>query len=222
MSAHNGSHRFIVVFVFHLVLDFWLLGQQRVSPFHHLFIIWAWHRHWIRIYSTQIFPFSSLTVAWHSCIWWSWRAWGRCRMTTLLSWRCRWGWRMRTGRRTRWPAGNHNRSEVVRIALYPKSRFLMWWGFWPLIQKNLFSSQSFPSDKTAGVISRTFIVKNISNVLTYTAAFSCVCTSPLAVMFVRRTARFRQGYPLQQNSSLFCWSCASTRRSRQQILVLQV
>ena len=34
------------------------------------------------------------------------------------------------------------------------------------------------------MLSRTFIVKNISNSLTYTVASSCVCTSPLAVMSV--------------------------------------
>ena len=41
-------------------------------------------------------------------------------------------------------------------------------GFGPLIHSYEFpcSSQSFPSDKTAGVSSRTFIVKNISNSLT--------------------------------------------------------
>ena len=44
----------------------------------------------------------------------------------------------------------------------------------------------------AGVFSRTFIVKNISNSLTYTVASSCVCTSPLAVMTVVGTTRFRQ------------------------------
>ena len=46
------------------------------------------------------------------------------------------------------------------------------------------SSQSFPSDKTAGVSSRTFIVKNVSNSLTYTVASSCVCPAPLAVITV--------------------------------------
>ena len=45
-----------------------------------------------------------------------------------------------------------------------------------------FSLQSFPSDETAGVFSRTSIVKNISNSLTYTVASSCVCTSPLPVL----------------------------------------
>ena len=61
--------------------------------------------------------------------------------------------------------------------------FLMRCGFWPLIHsfEYPFSSQSFPSDNTAGVFSRTFIVKNISNSLTYTIASSCVCTSPLAI-----------------------------------------
>ena len=46
--------------------------------------------------------------------------------------------------------------------------FLMRCGFRPLIhsQEYPFSSQSCPSDNTAGVFSRTFIVKNISNSLT--------------------------------------------------------
>ena len=59
-------------------------------------------------------------------------------------------------------------------------------GFWPLIYswEYPFSSQSFPSDNTAGVLSRTFKVKKISNSLTYKIASSCVCTSPLAVMTI--------------------------------------
>ena len=39
-----------------------------------------------------------------------------------------------------------------------------------------FSSQNFPSDNTAGLFSRTVMVKKISNSLTYTVASSCVCT----------------------------------------------
>ena len=46
------------------------------------------------------------------------------------------------------------------------------------------SSQSFPSDKTAGVSSKTFIVKNIPNSLTHTVASPFVCTSQLAVITV--------------------------------------
>ena len=44
--------------------------------------------------------------------------------------------------------------------------------------------------QTAGVFSRTFIVKNIPNSLTYTVASSCVCTSPLAVMTIVRLHDF--------------------------------
>ena len=59
-------------------------------------------------------------------------------------------------------------------------------GFWPLIHSYEYpcSSQSVPSDKTAGVSSRTNMVKNISNSLTWTVASSCVCTSALAVMTI--------------------------------------
>ena len=58
--------------------------------------------------------------------------------------------------------------------------------FWPLIHSYEYpcSSQSFPSDNTAGVSSIKFIVKNTSNSLTYTVASSFVCTSPLAVITV--------------------------------------
>ena len=64
--------------------------------------------------------------------------------------------------------------------------FLRRCGFRPLIHSDEYpcSSQGFLSDKTAGVFSRTFFVKNISNSLTYTVASSCVCTSPLAVMTI--------------------------------------
>ena len=57
----------------------WIHGKQLVSLFYS-FNMWTWHRHWMGIYPTQIFPFSSLTVAWHSCSRWRRRAWGRCRM----------------------------------------------------------------------------------------------------------------------------------------------
>ena len=59
-------------------------------------------------------------------------------------------------------------------------------GFWPLILSYEYpcSWQSFPSDKTAGVSSRTFIVKNFPNSLRYTVASSGVCTSPMAVLTV--------------------------------------
>ena len=105
-----------------------LLGQQRVTPFYSL-NKWAWHKYWMGIYPTQIFPCSNLTVAWHICDWWSRRAWGRCRMIALLSWRCHWCWRMRTGRRTCWQALNHDRNEVLSITLYLNTVFFTRCGF---------------------------------------------------------------------------------------------
>ena len=73
---------------------------------------------------------------------------------------------------------NHDRNEVLCVALYPNPVFNEMWFLTidPFIGISV-SSQSFPSDNTAGVFSRTFIVKNISNSLTYTVASSCVCTS---------------------------------------------
>ena len=132
-SEYNGSAPFyIVVFVFILFWIFGWLGQQRVAPFCS-FNMWTLHKCWMGIYPTQIIPCSSLTVAWLSCGWWSRRAWRRCRMINLLSWKCHWCWRMRTGGRTCWQAWNHDRNEVLRITLYTNTVFLMRCGFWPLI-----------------------------------------------------------------------------------------
>ena len=107
--------------------------------------------------------------------------------------------------------------SVLQIIRIPS---LMRCGFWPLIhsQEYPFSSQSFPSDNTAGVFSRTFTVKNISKSLTYTiASSSCVCTSPLAVMTIVGLHDFVK-VSISTDSSPLCWSCASTLRSPQQIL----
>ena len=63
--------------------------------------------------------------------------------------------------------------QIIRIPVFNEMCFR---------RNTRFHSKSFPSDNTAGVFSRTFIVKNRSNSLTYTVASSCVCTSPMAVM----------------------------------------
>ena len=83
----------MVVFIF---IWFWVLVGLEANRGSPRSFRSTWHRCWMGIYPTPIFPFSSLTVSWYSCSWWSGRAWGRCRMITLLSWRCHWGWRMRT------------------------------------------------------------------------------------------------------------------------------
>ena len=95
---------------FYLVLEFGLLGQQVYS-------------YWIGIYPTQVSPCSSLTVAWTSHGWWGRWAWGRRKMINLLPWRCHGCWRGKTGVRTRWQTRNHDRNEVLRVALYPNTVF---------------------------------------------------------------------------------------------------
>ena len=76
-----------------------------------------------------------------------------------------------------------NMTSVLHCIRIP---LLMRCDFWPLIHSYEYpcSSQSFPSDKTAGVSSRNFIVKNTPNSLTLTVAFSFVCTSPLTVITI--------------------------------------
>ena len=115
-----------------LFICFWILvglgahtrigSKQRVSPFYHLFNMCTWHRHWRGITFSSILSFSSLIITWCCCRWRR-RAWRRCRTMPLLSWRCHWGWMIKTGWRTRWLAWNHDRNEVFRITLYAKTVF---------------------------------------------------------------------------------------------------
>ena len=70
-------------FPLHLGLGYWVAWQQTtglpvLSSLQHLGLTQA-------LDGIQIFPFSSLTVAWYCCNWWRRRAWGRCRMIALLS-----------------------------------------------------------------------------------------------------------------------------------------
>ena len=76
--------------------------------------------------------------------------------------------------------------SVLQIIRIPS---LMRCGFWPLIHSKEypFSSQSFPSDNTAGVLSRT-----IPKPLTYTVASSCVSHFSIGGYDYRRTTRFCQ------------------------------
>ena len=116
-----------------LFFGFWIFGwlgsatrigsKQRVFPFYHLFNMLAWHGHWRGIYPTQILPFSSLTVAWYCCSWWRRRAWGRCRMITLLS----------SINDAKWTAGCPDRSSAEldtctgeMLLLFPSSRSRIW------------------------------------------------------------------------------------------------
>ena len=86
-------------------------------------------------------------------------------------------------------------------------------GFLPLNQlyEYTFSSKSFPSDKTAGVSSWTFTIKNISNSLTYTVASSCVCTSPLAVVTI---VRLRDSVKVSISAEFKLIMCIDTPESK--------
>ena len=53
-----------------------------------------------------------------------------------------------------------------------------------------FHRKAFQAIILLACFSRTFIVKNMSNSLTYTIPSSCVCTSPLAVMTIVRLHDF--------------------------------
>ena len=64
----------------------------------------------------SILSFSSPSITY--CRWWR-RAWRRCGTMTLLSWKCPWSWRTRSWTRICWQAWNHNRNDVLRVALYP-------------------------------------------------------------------------------------------------------
>ena len=73
--------------------------------------------------------------------------------------------------------------------------FSMRCGFWPLIHSYEYpcSSQSFPSGKTAGESSRTFIVKNITNSLTNCGLFMRLHFT-IGCYNRRRTSRCRHGF----------------------------
>ena len=130
MSEHNGLLRSIMVSFDFVSGNFWL----------------AWESSWLVSRQTTGFTVLSSTLEldtstggesiplWSSLSWVSLSLntvvigevdeyWGRCRMITLLSWRCHWGWRMRTGGRTRWQAWYHNRNWSSPCYIVFENRF---------------------------------------------------------------------------------------------------
>ena len=146
--------------------DFWLVWERLwFLLFYHLFNMRTWHRHRRGINSTLILC-SNFPVAWCCRDWRRRRTWGWCGMMTLLS--CgvieveRWELEEELVNKSGTTIGT--KFSVLHFIRIP---FPMRW-FWPLIHSHEHpcSSQSFPSDETAGVPSRTFIVKNIVSSLT--------------------------------------------------------
>ena len=75
--------------------------------------------------------------------------------------------------RTRWQTRNHDRNEVLCVALYPNTVFneMCFFDRWSIHKSIRVHRKAFRAIKTAGVSSRTFIVKNISNSLTHCGLF---------------------------------------------------
>ena len=212
-SANNGSPRYILGSFF---IWFWIcIGLVNIgSPWS--LINRSWHSYWRNVTFNSILSFSSLNFTY----WRWWRRTGRrCWAMPPLSWKGPRSWWVRSRRRI-WYAWNHKKNHVsvmqgIRIP------FSMRCGFWPLIHSYPFSSQSFPSDNTAGVFSRTFTVKNISNSLTHTVASNASALLHWR-LWLSLDCTISSRYPFQHHSNPYCWSHALTHQSRQQILVPQV
>ena len=124
--------------------------------------------------------------------------------------------------RTTWQAWNHDRNEVFRIANYPNPVLDEMWFLTidPFVGIPVFIA-NLSSDNPAGVFSRTFIVKNISNSLTYTVASSCSLHFSFGGYDYPWTARFRQSIYFSITQVLFADHVHWRYRS-QQIFVPQV
>ena len=130
----------------------WSMGRT-IFPFN----MFTWHRKWIEIYPTQVFPCIGPTVAWHSnCGWWRRRAWGWRRMINLLS------LEELVDKRRNTIGRNFSVLHCIRYRFNEMSFF----DRWSIRKSTRVHRKVIPAIKTAGVSSRTFIVKNIPNSLT--------------------------------------------------------
>ena len=138
------------------------------------------------------------------------------RWLPLLSWRCHWSWRMRTGGRTRWQTRNHYRNEVLRLALCPNPVFDEMWflSVDPLMRASVFIGKL--SERCWRILQECIQFFDIHCWL-FMRLHSCI-----GGYDCRRTSPMSSKYPFQLHSGPFWWSCASTLRSPQQTLVPQV
>ena len=74
---------------------------------------------------------------------------------------------------------------------------------WSIRRNTRFHRKAYRAINTAGVLSRTVIVKNIPNSLTYPIASSFVCNSPLAVMTIVGLHDFLQNIHFSITQVLF-------------------
>ena len=151
--------------------------------------MFTWHGYGIGIYPTQVSPcLCSHTVAWHSWRCHSWRrrrAWGRRRMINFLPWKCHGCCRMRTGGRTRWLARNHDRNEVLCVALFPSPVFDEMWFLTidPFVGISVFIAK-LSERQYCWRILEDFHSQEYIQFFDKLWPLPCVCTSPLAVMTI--------------------------------------
>ena len=112
---------------------------------------------------------------------------------TLLSWRCHWGWRMRTGGRTRWQAWNHDWYEVFRITPYSKTVFNEMWFLTvaPLVWVSVFIAK-LPERKNCWRVLEDFRSQEYIQLFDiHCGLFMCLHFS-IGFYDCRRTTRLRQ------------------------------
>ena len=125
-------------------------------------------------------------------------------MITLLSWRCHWGWRMRTGGRTRWQAWNHDRIEVLRITLYSNPVFYEIWFLTvdPFMRISVFIAKLSERQECWRVFEDFHSQE-------YIQSFDVHCGLFMRLLFsirchdYRRTTRLRQGFHFSRIQVLF-------------------
>ena len=123
---------------------------------------------------------------------------------TLLSWRCPQSRLSRTGGRTRWQAWNHDRNEVLRVALYPNPVFNETWFLTidPFIWISVFIAK--PSERQY-----CWRVLEDFHSQEYIQFFGMRCCLSTRLHFsiggydYRRTARFRQSIHFSITQVLF-------------------
>ena len=153
MVAQNVFHRASS----HQIINLWRFAERCNIPwnlptiFHPDLIATTLQTHLLSVcvLFSQIFPCSSLTVAWHSCGWWGRRAWGR-HVEWSIS--CLEGViDVEEGKLEEELVDKPGTTIGTKFSALHCIRipFLMRCGFWPVIHSYEYpcSSQSFPSDK---------------------------------------------------------------------------
>ena len=112
LTVHSTTCLSVLSVVLFWILDFYWLGQYRVSPISH------------QPYLTQSlerchFQFDPLVLeSWYYLLSVMKTSLKKMLSNDSLSWKCPWSWWVRSWRRS-WQAWSHNRNEVLRVALYP-------------------------------------------------------------------------------------------------------